>query len=200
MSMRLPLLNKHHATLFSVYAPTLLADPSEKDTFYTDLRHLIQSTPENDKVFVLGDFNARVGRDFEVWKGVIGKHGIGNCNDNGRLLLELCSEQKIVITNTIFQQKDRHRTIWMHPRSRHWHLIDYILVRQRDLQDVLHTRTWGDYRGFYEALKAVYGPSRHVQNPLRSADGQTLLTDKSPILTRWAQYYQALFSSSRDDF
>lgn len=29
---------------------------------------------------------------------------------------------------------------WMHPRSKHWHLIDYVLVRQRDLRDVLHTR------------------------------------------------------------
>ncbi|KAI8494416.1 hypothetical protein Bbelb_276420 [Branchiostoma belcheri] len=83
----------------------------------------------------VGDFNARVGRDSVAWKGALGKLGDGNCNDNGRLLLELCTELQLVITNTIFQQKDSLKTTWMHPRSKHWHLIDYILVRQRDLRD-----------------------------------------------------------------
>ena len=88
MSMRLPLLNKQHVTLFSVYAPTLLADPADKDRFYSDLRNLLQGVPPSDKVIILGDFNARVGRDAQVWKGILGNHGVGNCNDNGRLLLE----------------------------------------------------------------------------------------------------------------
>ena len=139
MSMRLPLKNKQYATLFSVYAPTLQAEPAEKDKFYSELRSLLQSTPADDKVLILGDFNARVGQDAVAWKGVLGRHGVGNCNDNGRLLLEFCTEQQLVITNTIFQQKDSLKTTWMHPRSKHWHLIDYVLVRQRDLKDVLHT-------------------------------------------------------------
>ena len=140
ISMRLPLRNQQYATLFSVYSPTLLADPAVKDKFYSDLRSLVQSSPADDKVIILGDFNARVGRDSEAWKGALGKHGVGNCNDSGRLLLEFCTEQQFVITNSIFQQKDSLKTTWMHPRSKHWHLIDYILVRQRDLKDVLHTR------------------------------------------------------------
>ena len=140
ISMRLPLQNKKHATLISVYAPTLQADPEDKDKFYADLRSLVQSTPTDDKVFILGDFNARVGRDTEAWKGVLGKHGVGNCNDNGRLLLEFCAELEFTITNTIFQQKNSLKTTWMHHRSKHWHLIDYVLVCQRDLKDVSHTR------------------------------------------------------------
>jgi len=139
MSMRLPLKNKQYATLFSVYAPTLQAEFAEKDKFYSELRNLIQSTPADDKVIILGDFNARVGEDATAWKGVLGRHGVGNCNDNGRWLLELCTEQQLVITNTIFHQKDSLKTTWMHPRSRHWHLIDYVIVRHRDLKDVLHT-------------------------------------------------------------
>ena len=65
---------------------------------------------------------------------------MGNCNDNRRLLLELCTEQGLSITNTLFQQKARFKTIWHHPHSRDWHLLNYILVRQKDSQDVLQTR------------------------------------------------------------
>ena len=96
---RLSLRKEHYVTLFSVYAPTLQADPADKDKFYTDLRNLLQNTPTGDKVVILGDFNARVGGDSEAWKGVLGKHGVGNCNDNGRLLLELCAELQLTITS-----------------------------------------------------------------------------------------------------
>ena len=360
ISMRLPLWNQQYATLFSVYSPTLKAEPAEKDRFYSDLRSLIQRTPADDKVAILGDFNARVGQDSEAWKGVPGKHGVGNCNENGRLLLEFCAEKQFTITNTIFQQKNSLKTTWMHPRSKNWHLIDYVLVHQRDIQDVCHTRVmpsaecytdhrlvrcklrllfkpkprkggppkkkfkvcsfqsaertadfqaglqlrlvdsscqvdppletlwvhlktaisqtaeevlgyttrknkdwfdennqevqelltqkrsahqahlaqpscpekkaafrlvcsklqrklreiqnewWtnlakstqmcadaGDYRGFYEALKAVYGPVYQVRSPLRSSDGLELLTDKTAILSRWSEHFQALFNANR---
>ena len=106
MSMRLPLKNKRHATLFSVYVPTLQAEPAEKDKFYSQLCSCLQSTPVDDKVIILGDFNARVSQDADSWKGVFFRHGVGNCNDNGRLRLELCTEQQLVITNSIFQQKN----------------------------------------------------------------------------------------------
>ena len=79
-------------------------------------------------------------QDFELWKGVLGRHGIGNCNDNGHLPLEFCSEHQLVIINTLFQQKDRFKAIWRHPRSKYWHLLDYVLTWQEDMRDVLHTR------------------------------------------------------------
>ena len=357
MSLRLPLLEDQYATIISVYAPTLQADPTTKECFYSELRSLLQKTKDTDKVFIMGDFNARVGRDHTIWPGVLGRHGIGNCNDNGRLLLELCAEHSLTITNTLFQQKARFKTTWKHPRSKHWHLLDYILVRQKDVKDVLHTRVmpsadcytdhrlvratarlimrpavkrktpqiktlqvdrlpllkekfqselesklapteaidtdpekmwqdlkstlqettaevvgfttrknkdwfdesdeeiqqlisdkrschqrvlsnpgyqaakesyrqacctlqkklreiqndwWlalaertqryadtGNSRAFYEALRAVYGPTHQIQAPLRSADGSTLLTDKKDILNRWAEHYGTLFSDTR---
>jgi exonuclease III len=171
MSMRLPLSKAQHVTLLSIYSPTLQADPMEKDRFYSDLRSLLQDIPADDKVIILGDFNARVGRDSEAWQGVLGKHGVGNCNDNGRLLLELCSEQQLVITNTVFQQKDSLKTTWMHPRSKHWHLLDYILVRQRDLNDVLLTRVMPsaechtDHRLVRCKLKLSFKPKPKKRGP-----------------------------------
>ncbi|KAJ7428900.1 hypothetical protein WISP_00496 [Willisornis vidua] len=105
MSLRLPLHNKQHVVLFSVYAPTFQADPAEKDKFYTDLRRLTQKVPADDKIIILGDFNAREEKNFEAWKGVLGKHDVGNCNDNGRLLLEFCAEQQLTITTVSFSRK-----------------------------------------------------------------------------------------------
>ena len=61
ISMCLPLHGNQFLTLFSVYAPTLLAEP-EKDKFYSDMRNLVQSAPADHKVIVPGNFNARVGR------------------------------------------------------------------------------------------------------------------------------------------
>ncbi|KAJ7428377.1 craniofacial development protein 2-like [Pitangus sulphuratus] len=105
ISLPLPLHNKQHVVvLFSINAPTLQADPAEKEKFYTDLCHLIQKVPADKKIIVLGDFNARVGKKSEAWKGVLGKRGVGNCNNNGHLLPEFCAEQQLTITNTIFQQ------------------------------------------------------------------------------------------------
>ena len=66
--------------------------------------------------------------------------------------LQLCSMQKLTILNTVFQQASKYKFTRMHPRSHHWHLIDYVLTRQRDLRDVWHTRAvrgseaWSDHR------------------------------------------------------
>ena len=54
-----------------MYAPTLQAELAEKDKFYSELRSFIQSTPADDKVIILGDFNARVDKDATAWKGVL---------------------------------------------------------------------------------------------------------------------------------
>ena len=70
---------------------------------------------------------------------MLAKHIMGSCNGNRHLLLEFCTEQQLTITNTIFQKKDSQKRTWIHPQSKHWHLIDYILVCQCDHKDIFHT-------------------------------------------------------------
>ena len=55
----------------------------------------------------------------------------------------------------------------------------------------------GDMHAFYEALKAVYGPSHQIHVPLRSSDGNTLLTDKAAIPQRWSEHFEGLFRDQR---
>lgn len=152
MTLRIPLVKNRYATLLSVYAPTLPSDSESKDSFYQTLDEALHQIPKNDKILLLGDFNARVGQNSGIWKGVLGRHGIGQANSNGMRLLTLCSEHNLTITNTIFQQRTKYKTSWMHPRSKHWHLIDYVIVRRCDLRDVFITRVmrgaecWTDHR------------------------------------------------------
>ena len=55
----------------------------------------------------------------------------------------------------------------------------------------------GDMRAFYEALKAIHGPSHKIQAPLHSSDGSILLTDKEAILQRWSEHFEGLFIDRR---
>ena len=105
MTLRIELTRNQHATVISAYAPTLMADDVDKETFYAQLETVLSSVPRNDQLILLGDFNARVGWDHNVWKGTIGKEGVGNSNENGILLLTKCTEHNLVITNTLFRQK-----------------------------------------------------------------------------------------------
>ena len=161
MTLRLSLAGDKHATLISAYAPTLSASDEDKGQFYEELRDTLQKVPSSDKILLLGDFNARVGANHSTWKRVLGPHGIGNCNDNGMDLLTLCSQFNLSITNTFFRIPNKYKTTWMHPRSKHWHLIDYVIVRRKDLKDVLITRAmrgadgWSDHRLVRSKLRLV---------------------------------------------
>ena len=66
-----------------------------------------------------------------------GSPSLGRENANGLLLLTLCSEEGLIITNTLFKQSQIHKVAWMHPRSKHWHLIDYVITRRRDIRNIL---------------------------------------------------------------
>ena len=102
--------------------------------------------PRTDKRLLIGNFNARIGSDNGKWPLVMGKHGIGKCNSNGDFLLALCSEFELILMNTMFKQKDERKTTWMHPRSRHWHMIDFVITRCRVKMDIHSTRAM---RGAY---------------------------------------------------
>ncbi|XP_047490320.1 uncharacterized protein LOC125039959 [Penaeus chinensis] len=128
------------ATIISVYSPTLYSTPEDKDQFYGALDDISRS-PSTDMLYLLGDFNARVGADHEAWLSCLGAYGRGKINDNGQRLLELCCYHGLCITNT-FPCKEIHQVSWRHSRSRHWQQLNLVLTRRKDLASVLLTRTY----------------------------------------------------------
>ena len=140
MKMQLPLGQKTNAPLISAYTPTMTNPNEMKDRFYEELDPFMASVPKLERLIILGDFNARVGTDHQAWHRTIGKHGVGKCNSNGLLLLSLCASHDLAITNSMFRLPTRNKTTWIHPRSRHWHLIDYVITRAKDRRDVRVTK------------------------------------------------------------
>ena len=138
MKRCLPLSKSHHLTIISVYAPTLTNSDETKEKFYEDLDQLIRSTSPNDKLLIMGDFNARAGKDQASWKSILGSQGVGKMDTNGLLLLSKCAEHELCITNTIFRQADTFTTTWTHPRSKQWHLTTSSLDRETCEMYILH--------------------------------------------------------------
>ena len=91
--------------VIQVYALTSNAEEAEVEWFYEDLQDLLELTPKIDVLFIIGDWNAKVGSQ-EI-PGVTGKVGLGVQNEAGQTLIEFCQENALVITNTLFQQHKR---------------------------------------------------------------------------------------------
>ena len=110
MTLRRPLCGNKHATIVSACAPTMTNPDEVKYKFYDDLDNIISATSRTDKLILLVDPNARVGKDHQTWEGVIGLEGVGKCTSNGLLLLWKCAEHDLLITNTSlnYQTETRH--------------------------------------------------------------------------------------------
>uniref|UniRef100_A0A670K8R9 ribonuclease H n=1 Tax=Podarcis muralis TaxID=64176 RepID=A0A670K8R9_PODMU len=126
-------------TVIQVYAPTTGAEETEIDQFYEDLQDLIEVTPKKDVLLIIGDWNAKVGSQ-EI-KGTTGKFGLGVQNEAGQRLIEFCQENKLVITNTLFQQHKRRLYTWTSPDGQHRNQIDYILCSQRWRSSIQSAKT-----------------------------------------------------------
>ena len=99
-------------TVIQVYAPTSYAEEAEVEWFYEDLQDL-ELTPKRDVLFIIGDWNAKVGS--QETPGVTGKFGLGVQNKAGQRLIEVCQENALVIANTLFQQHKRRLYTWTSP-------------------------------------------------------------------------------------
>ena len=89
-------------TVIQLYALTNSAEEAEVGWVYEDLQDLLELTPKKDVLFIIGDWNAKVGS--QETPGVSGKFGLGIWNEAGQKLIEFCQENALVVANTLFQQ------------------------------------------------------------------------------------------------
>ena len=75
-------------TVIQVYAPTSNAEEAEVEQFYEDLQDLLELTPKKDVLFIIGDWNAKVGS--KETPGGTGRFGLGMRNEAGQRLIEFC--------------------------------------------------------------------------------------------------------------
>ena len=114
-------------TVIQVHAPTTKAKEAEQ--LYEDLQDLLELTPQNDVLFITGDWNAKV-RSQEI-PGVTGKFGLGVQNEAEQRLTEFCQENALVVANTLFHQHKRCLYTGTSPGDQYQNQIDCILCSLR---------------------------------------------------------------------
>ena len=97
-------------TVIQARAPTSNAEEAEVERCYEDLQDLLELTSKKDVLFIIGDWNAKVGS--QETPGVTGKFGLGVQNEAGQKLIEFCQENALVIANTLLQQHKRRLYTW----------------------------------------------------------------------------------------
>ncbi|XP_033105177.1 uncharacterized protein LOC117107580 [Anneissia japonica] len=184
-----------YITIISAYAPTLMDSTVSKEEFNEIISETILNIPAGDNLALIGDFNARIGSDFNSWRNVIGPHGIGRMNENGQRLRELCADHSLCVASTYFKGRICSKTTWMHPRSHRCqdpHLQSISLLQKNDanvakLQELLagHFATtrpsnpeaaWSRLRSAVtECALSVFGRSTRKQPAWFTANAVLLL-------------------------
>ena len=100
-------------TVIQVYAPTSNTEETEVERFYEDLQDLLELTSKKDVLFIIGDWNAKVGS--QETPGITGKFGLGVQNGAGQRLTEFCQGNTLVIANTLFHLHKIRLYTWTSP-------------------------------------------------------------------------------------
>ena len=109
--------NPLNIMVIQVYTPTSNAEEAEVQWFYEDLQDLLELTPPQNVLFIIGGWNAKAGS--QETPGVTGKFGLGVQNEAGQRTIGFCQENTWVIANAFFQQDKRRLYTWTSPDGQH---------------------------------------------------------------------------------
>ncbi|KAL6491468.1 hypothetical protein MHYP_G00018130 [Metynnis hypsauchen] len=118
-------------TIIQCYAPTNAAEEEEKEDFYSSLQSLFDQTPRRDMKIVMGDLNAKVGDNNTGRELIMGRHGVGTCNENGELFTDFCSFNDLVIGGTIYPYRRIHKTTWTSLDGKTDNQIDHFTIDRK---------------------------------------------------------------------
>lgn len=133
-----------NTTLICVHAPTEESEEEVKDQFYEKLEEVFDRQPRHDIKMIVGDMNAKVGRE-EIYRPTIGQHSIHETsNNNGVRLVDYAVSRNMTVSSTFFPHKRVHLETWMSPDGNTLNQIDHVLVERRYGSGVMDVRS---YRG-----------------------------------------------------
>lgn len=127
-------------SIVQVYAPTTEHDDNEIEAFYEEIEKVMKKLRLDGPLFVMGDFNAKVGKG--IAGNSVGAYGLGQRNDRGDRLIEYADKNRLVACNTIFQQHHRRLYTWKSPGDQVRNQIDYIFVNHRYKNAVVNCHTY----------------------------------------------------------
>ena len=97
---------------------------------------------KHDLLIFTGEMNTKVGEENWDYDEVMGKHGLGQRNENGERLCEFCDMNELVITGTLFPPKNIHKATWVSPNRITRNQIDHVLINERLRDSVKDTRVY----------------------------------------------------------
>ena len=97
---------------------------------------------KHDLLIFTGEMNTKVGEENWDYDEVMGKHGLGQRNDNGERLCEFCDMNELVITGTLFPPKNIHKATWVSPNRITRNQIDHVLINEKLRDSVKDTRVY----------------------------------------------------------
>ena len=128
--------------VINAHAPTEEKDDHIKDSFYEELEHTFDQLSRYNMKILLGDFNAKVGRE-DIFKPTIGKESLhATSNDNGIRLVNFATSKNLIVKSTTFPHKDIHKYTWTSPDGLTHNQIDHILIDKRRHTSVVDIRTF----------------------------------------------------------
>ena len=135
--------NIRNIVMIKCHAPTEVTEDVEKQEFYRQLSDTLKKQKKKDIIIVGGDLNAKVSQDNEGLEHVMGRHGLGERNENGQLLVNFCASHDLVTGGTILPHKDCHRVTWVSPDHKSENQIEHVATGwkwRRSLQDERNKR------------------------------------------------------------
>ena len=129
-------------SLVNVHAPHNESSETDKDDYYELLAKTYDDLPAHDIKIVLGDFNAKVGKE-EVFRPTNGRYSLPDeTNENGQRMIYYAAERNLVVKSSFHQHKSRHLATWKHPNDNlSPNQIDHLLISGRHLTDVIDVKT-----------------------------------------------------------
>jgi hypothetical protein len=112
--------------MIQCYAPTAAAEEAEKQHFYMQLNEILRKQNKRDIIILGGDLNAKVDQENEGLEHIMGRHGLGERNENGQLFVNLYARYDLVIGGTIFPHKNCHKVTWVSPDHKTENQIDHL--------------------------------------------------------------------------